>query len=130
MDRIDVYDMLLETLGFLSKLGISEDDLIQNEEAINQLAHEVGVDLSSETFDLFMEDDQEHDMIEAVLMIYNLSNQFNLDYDNDSSESLMYAIHYSGKAKLASGTYRKMHQMKEVLKENEFSSFIRRTESE
>lgn len=119
----DVYDLLLESLGYHSDLGISEDDLIQNARAISELANEIGINLSEDVFDLYLVDDDIHDQIEVVLCLYNLG------LDNAQAMNVMYEAHYNGKSKVLSSRYAKLKMMQDQLNENGLKSFIRKVES-
>lgn len=125
----DIYDIFLQSIGYGNpRFYIPDSILIQNEEALAKLSIEIGLEIDHEEFELFLTNDDENDMIEAVLAIYELGNQFELGYGNEESMVLMQEAHFLGKAKLASGSYKKMNQMKLVLNEKGFYAFIRKIE--
>lgn len=129
MKKVDIYDIFLESIGWSNPgLSISDSIIIQNEEALTELAQEIGFKVDQELFDLFLVDDDVHDMIEATLAIYELGNQFDLGFDNEESIAIMQETHFTGESRLASGSYTNLNQMKEVLNNKEFSCFIRKIE--
>ena len=129
MKNIDIYDIFLEYIGWCNpKLNISDSILIENEEAISNLAQEIGININLDLYDLYLQDDDKNSTNEATIVILELSNQFGLGFDIKESESLMEEAHFNQKSNLTSGSFIRMNRMKDVLISKGFSAFIRKIE--
>jgi ATP-dependent Clp protease adapter protein ClpS len=115
----DKYDLLLASLGY-GHPSTSEKDLIQNQEEISKLADEIGISVKEDRFDLFLMNDSIHNMIEVVLALYDLG------LSNDRSLSVMNEAHLTGKSKIISGNYKKLKQMQDILRSQNYRTVIRK----
>jgi ATP-dependent Clp protease adapter protein ClpS len=130
MGKYDIYDLLLETLGYGSDtFEITSEDLDRNTDAINKLAEKIGIALDTEDrFGLYLLNDDIHDMVEVSVAVYDLSNYFNLGFSDRKCKSIMLQAHVNGKAKIHTDSKRNVRRMKYILKKKGYNAFIKKIE--